>query len=64
VAPSCAYACHHFYKPPLLINGAATAALNPPHRSRHLMSDFITLLPHSKKDVKLDTKSDRCVWRR
>jgi hypothetical protein len=23
------------------------------------MTDFISLLPHSKKDVKLDTKSDR-----
>ncbi|WIA21278.1 hypothetical protein OEZ85_000511 [Tetradesmus obliquus] len=31
------------------------------YRSRHLMSDFISLLPHSKKDVKLDTKSDRGV---
>eukprot|EP00878_Enallax_costatus_P005639 GHUV01005913.1.p1 GENE.GHUV01005913.1~~GHUV01005913.1.p1 ORF type:complete len:300 (+),score=90.79 GHUV01005913.1:258-1157(+) len=31
------------------------------YRSRHLMSDFLQLLPHSKKDVKLDTKSDRGV---
>ena len=28
-------------------------------RSRHLMNDLLLLLPHSKKDVKLDTKSDR-----
>ncbi|KAF8056759.1 BRIX1-1 [Scenedesmus sp. PABB004] len=31
------------------------------YRSRHLMADVLALLPHSKKDVKLDTKSDRGV---
>eukprot|EP00775_Hariotina_reticulata_P013588 gene13588-13713_t len=31
------------------------------YRSRHLMTDFLSLIPHSKKDVKLDTKSDRGV---
>jgi hypothetical protein len=25
------------------------------------MSDLMTLLPHSKKDVKLDTKNERAV---
>ena len=30
-------------------------------RHRHLLLDFIQLLPHSKKDAKLDTKSDRGV---
>ena len=30
-------------------------------RFRHLMLDLIQLLPHSKKDAKLDTKSDRQV---
>lgn len=30
-------------------------------RSRHLMLDLLQLLPHSKKDAKLDTKSDRGV---
>ncbi len=28
---------------------------------RHLMEDVIALLPHSKKESKLDTKSDRGV---
>lgn len=28
-------------------------------RFRHLLLDLIQLLPHSKKDAKLDTKSDR-----
>ncbi|BDA41073.1 Ribosome biogenesis protein BRX1 homolog [Coccomyxa sp. Obi] len=31
------------------------------HRYRHLMLDLIQLLPHCKKDVKLDTKTDRVV---
>ncbi|KAK9820122.1 hypothetical protein WJX72_006346 [[Myrmecia] bisecta] len=31
------------------------------HRYRHLMLDLVQLLPHSKKDSKLDTKSDRGV---
>ena len=30
-------------------------------RHRHLLLDLIQLLPHSKKDAKLDTKSDRGV---
>lgn len=30
-------------------------------RFRHLMLDLIQLLPHSKKDAKMDTKSDRAV---
>lgn len=30
-------------------------------RFRHLMLDFVQLLPHCKKDNKLDTKSDRGV---
>eukprot|EP00898_Chlorokybus_atmophyticus_P006158 jgi/Chlat1/6543/Chrsp45S06017 len=30
-------------------------------RYRHLMTDILALLPHSKKDVKLDTKDDRQV---
>lgn len=30
-------------------------------RSRHLMMDLMQLLPHCKKDAKLDTKSDRGV---
>ncbi|MEW5301661.1 MAG: hypothetical protein WDW36_004507 [Sanguina aurantia] len=30
-------------------------------RYRHLMSDLLQLLPHSKKDNKLDTKNDRGV---
>lgn len=30
-------------------------------RSRHLLLDILQLLPHSKKDAKLDTKSDRGV---
>ncbi len=32
-----------------------------PRRYRHLMSDLIALIPHCKKDSKLDTKSDRNV---
>lgn len=31
------------------------------YRSRHLLLDILQLLPHSKKDAKLDTKSDRGV---
>lgn len=31
------------------------------HRFRHLMLDLMQLLPHSKKDAKLDTKSDRTI---
>eukprot|EP00884_Botryococcus_braunii_P000070 jgi/Botrbrau1/10063/Bobra.0355s0019.2 len=31
------------------------------HRFRHLMLDLVQLLPHCKKDAKLDTKSDRGV---
>lgn len=31
------------------------------YRYRHLMEDVIALLPHSKKESKLDTKSDRGV---
>ncbi|KAK9841767.1 hypothetical protein WJX81_001519 [Elliptochloris bilobata] len=31
------------------------------HRYRHLLLDLAQLLPHSKKDSKLDTKSDRGV---
>ena len=27
------------------------------YRQRHLMNDFVKLMPHSKKDVKMDTKS-------
>ena len=30
-------------------------------RSRHFLLDLLQLLPHSKKDAKLDTKSDRGV---
>ncbi len=30
-------------------------------RYRHLLLDLAQLLPHSKKDAKLDTKSDRGV---
>ena len=30
-------------------------------RYRHLMEDIINLLPHSKKESKLDTKSDRGI---
>lgn len=30
-------------------------------RYRHLMNDMINLIPHCKKDTKLDTKSDRGV---
>ena len=30
-------------------------------RSRHLLLDILQLLPHSKKDAKLDTKTDRGV---
>lgn len=30
-------------------------------RYRHLMNDIIALIPHSKKDSKLDTKNDRQV---
>lgn len=30
-------------------------------RQRHLMMDLVQLLPHSKKDTKLDTKNDRAV---
>ena len=30
-------------------------------RSRHLLLDVLQLLPHSKKDAKLDTKTDRGV---
>ena len=30
-------------------------------RHRHLLLDLVQLLPHSKKDAKLDTKSDRGV---
>ncbi|KAI8465618.1 MAG: Brix domain-containing protein [Monoraphidium minutum] len=30
-------------------------------RFRHLMADVMELLPHSKKDVKLDTKNERAV---
>lgn len=30
-------------------------------RYRHLMNDIIQLLPHCKKDNKLDTKNDRNV---
>ena len=30
-------------------------------RSRHLLLDLVQLLPHCKKDAKLDTKSDRGV---
>ena len=30
-------------------------------RHRHLMLDLAQLLPHAKKDFKLDTKSDRGV---
>lgn len=30
------------------------------HRYRHLMKDIIDLLPHSKKDSKLDTK--QALW--
>ena len=30
-------------------------------RYRHLLMDVMQLLPHSKKDAKLDTKSDRGV---
>ena len=33
----------------------------PPCRYRHLMNDLIQLLPHCKKDNKLDTKNDRNV---
>eukprot|EP00239_Pterosperma_sp_CCMP1384_P004740 CAMPEP_0197854996 /NCGR_PEP_ID=MMETSP1438-20131217/25755_1 /TAXON_ID=1461541 /ORGANISM="Pterosperma sp., Strain CCMP1384" /LENGTH=326 /DNA_ID=CAMNT_0043469951 /DNA_START=14 /DNA_END=994 /DNA_ORIENTATION=- len=29
------------------------------HRYRHLMTDMMTLLPHNKKEPKLDTKDDR-----
>jgi hypothetical protein len=32
-----------------------------PCRFRHLMLDLMQLLPHSKKDAKLDTKSERGV---
>ncbi|KAG2426956.1 hypothetical protein HXX76_012741 [Chlamydomonas incerta] len=31
------------------------------YRYRHLMEDVVSLLPHSKKESKLDTKSDRGV---
>ncbi|KAL3140430.1 hypothetical protein ABBQ38_004690 [Trebouxia sp. C0009 RCD-2024] len=31
------------------------------HRSRHLMLDLAQLLPHCKRDAKLDTKTDRGV---
>ena len=31
------------------------------HRYRHLLLDLAQLLPHSKKDAKLDTKSDRGI---
>ena len=31
------------------------------YRHRHLMLDLAQLLPHAKKDFKLDTKSDRGV---
>ncbi|CAL5227475.1 g10452 [Coccomyxa viridis] len=31
------------------------------HRHRHLMLDLIQLLPHCKKDAKLDTKTDKGV---
>lgn len=31
------------------------------HRFRHLMNDLAALLPHCKKDSKLDTKNDRGV---
>jgi len=31
------------------------------YRYRHLMNDLISLIPHSKKDSKLDTKNDRGV---
>uniref|UniRef100_A0A7S0VNY4 Brix domain-containing protein n=1 Tax=Polytomella parva TaxID=51329 RepID=A0A7S0VNY4_9CHLO len=31
------------------------------YRYRHLMDDIISLIPHSKKESKLDTKSDRGV---
>ncbi len=30
-------------------------------RYRHLMTDITALIPHSKKDSKLDTKNDRNV---
>ena len=30
-------------------------------RHRHLMLDLTQLLPHCKKDAKLDTKTDRAV---
>ena len=33
----------------------------PVCRYRHLLLDLAQLLPHSKKDSKLDTKSDRGV---
>jgi hypothetical protein len=35
------------------------AAAAPRCRFRHLLLDLIQLLPHSKKDAKLDTKTDR-----
>ena len=30
-------------------------------RARHFMADVMALLPHHKKDVKLDTKNERAV---
>lgn len=38
-----------------------TCCANPPNRYRHLLNDLTGLIPHSKKDSKLDTKTDRGV---
>ena len=45
--------------PPLHALTAATTVV--PSRYRHLLLDLLQLLPHSKKDAKLDTKTDRAL---
>lgn len=43
------------------VPGAEIKASQLCQRYRHLLLDLAQLLPHSKKDAKLDTKSDRGV---
>ena len=46
---------------PVLRCAACHACVPTMYRYRHLMTDMIDLIPHSKKDSKLDTKNDRNV---
>ena len=45
----------------LAIPCQTTYTIHTPCRSRHLMMDLAQLLPHCKRDSKLDTKTDRGV---